>query len=303
MKGRRVRVSRVLLLVLAASAVAGAVATNAGALAFTDTPCPPEGALKVCSNGTVGDPYSVQLAGREGTGCWPYDTFSLTGDGDLPPGLSLSTSGLIAGTSTKTGTWLFYVAMSDYAGPDDRWCTTIKSTQRQFSITILPAAEIGRQFMLPLTAADGTSGYAWALTAGSSLPAGLTLDPEAGLISGRPTAAGVFATKLQAPDSLERTKTLDLTITVAPSLAIGRRTLPAAKTHHAYHARLTTSGGVAPIRWTVARGSLPVGLHLDRQTGELAGKPSRSGTFHPTIQVNDRLGAVSKTTFTVKVVA
>jgi hypothetical protein len=303
MKGRRMRVSRVLLLVVVASAVAGAVATSAGALAFTDTPCPPDGALKICSNGIVGDPYAVQLTGRAGTGCWPYDTFSLTGDGDLPPGLSLSMSGLITGTPTKTGTWLFYVAMSDYIGPDDPWCTTIKSTQRQFSITILPAAEIGRQFMLPLTAADRTSGYAWALTAGSSLPAGLTLDSEAGLISGRPTASGVFATKLQAPDALGRTKTLDLTITVAPPLTIRRRTLPAAKTHHAYHARLTTSGGVTPIRWTIARGSLPAGLHLNPQTGELAGKPSHSGTSHPTIQVKDRLGAVSKTTFTLKVVA
>lgn len=303
MKGRHVRVSRVLLLVLVTAAVAGGIATGAGALAFTDTPCPPEGALKVCSNGTVGGPYSVQLAGREGTGCWPYDTFSLTGDGDLPPGLSLSASGLIAGTPTKTGTWLFYVDLSDYAGPDDPWCTTLKSSQRQFAIAVLPAAEIGRQFMLPLRAADGTSGYAWALAAGSSLPSGLALDPAAGLISGRPTAAGVFATKLQAPDSHGLTKTLDLTITIAPSLVIGRRSLPAAKAHRAYDARLTTAGGVAPLRWTVARGSLPMGLRLNRQTGELAGKPSHAGTFHPTIQVSDRLGAVSKTTFTVKVVA
>lgn len=303
MKGGRVRVSRVLLLVLVAGAVAGAIATDAEALAFTDTPCPPDGALKVCSNGTVGGPYSIQLAGREGTGCWPYDSFSLTGEGDLPPGLSLSTSGLIAGTPKKTGTWLFYVAMNDYAGPDDPWCTTLKSTQRQFAITILPAAEIGRQFVLPLTSADGTSGYAWALAAGSSVPPGLALDPAAGLISGRPTAAGVFATKLQAWDSHGLAKTLDLTITVARSLVISRRTLPAAKRHQAYRARLTTAGGVAPIRWTVARGSLPVGLHLNRQTGELAGKPSHSGTFHPTIQVSDGLGAVSRTTFTVKVVA
>jgi hypothetical protein len=127
------------------------------------------------------------------------------------------------------------------------------------------------------------------------------LDPEASLISGRPTSAGLFATELQAPDALGRAKTLDLTITVAPSLAISRRTLPAAKTLHAYLARLMTSGGIAPVRWTIARGSLPAGLHLNPQTGELAGKPRHCGTSHPTIQAKDILGAVSKTTLTVRV--
>jgi large repetitive protein len=193
--------------------------------------------------------------------------------------------------------------MTDYTGPDDPWCTTIKSTQRQLSITILPAAETGRQFTLTLTAADGTSGYRWTLATGSSLPTGLTLDSAASMISGRPIAPGVFATTLEAADSLGLTKTLGLTITVAPSLAIRSRALPTAKAHHAYHARLRTSGGVAPIGWTVARGSLPVGLRLNPRTGELAGKPSHRGTFRGTIQVSDRLGAVSKTTFVLKVVA
>jgi len=54
-----------------------------------------------CPNGTVGVPYQCQL---QATGGVPPYTWSLA-TGALPPGLSLSTSGLIAGTPTLAGTF------------------------------------------------------------------------------------------------------------------------------------------------------------------------------------------------------
>ena len=55
-------------------------------------------------------------------------------------------------------------------------------------------------------------------------------------------------------------------------LAIATMRLPAGHIGHLYAARLQTSGGTAPIRWTRAKGVLPAGLNLQRN-GVVKGKP------------------------------
>ena len=77
---------------------------------------------------------------------------------------------------------------------------------------------------------------------------------------------------------------------------------PLAKVGRSYSAHLHVLGGVAPERWTIARGSLPAGIHLNAHTGALTGTPSAAGKSHVTISVSDKLGAVSRTTFVLKVV-
>ena len=39
------------------------------------------------------------------------------------------------------------------------------------------------------------------------------------------------------------------------------------------------AGGIAPHRWSLASGSLPVGVSLDAATGALAGTPTQAGTY------------------------
>jgi hypothetical protein len=55
--------------------------------------------------------------------------------------------------------------------------------------TTLPAAVVNVAYSQALTVVGGISPYVWALTSGS-LPAGLTIDPSSGLISGTPTMIG-----------------------------------------------------------------------------------------------------------------
>lgn len=64
-------------------------------------------------NGTVGIAYSETLNAAGGTS--PY-SFSLA-SGSLPPGLSLSSSGVISGTPTSAGTYTFSVTVTDSASP------------------------------------------------------------------------------------------------------------------------------------------------------------------------------------------
>ena len=59
--------------------------------------------------------YSVALAATGGTG--PY-TYSIS-SGSLPPGLTLSSTGAIGGTSTTVGTYTFTSKVTDSRGKTD----------------------------------------------------------------------------------------------------------------------------------------------------------------------------------------
>src|SRR5262249_53515065 len=139
-------------------------------------------------------------------GCGPALPYQYTLiSGSLPPGLSLSFSGLISGKPTQAGSWSFYVNLSDQNPPSASRCRPGES-QRQFTITgldgagaqplsinqpALPAKAtvVGTAYRFQFTAAGGGT-QTWSVQSGS-LPAGITLS-SSGLLSGTPTAAGDF---------------------------------------------------------------------------------------------------------------
>jgi hypothetical protein len=57
-----------------------------------------------------------------------------------------------------------------------------------------------------------------------------------------------------------------------------------------YSATLTSSGGNPPYKWSVSSGKLPKGLHLDKSTGVISGRPKKadSGTYTFTVKVVDK---------------
>jgi hypothetical protein len=87
-----------------------------------------------------------------------------------------------------------------------------------------------------------------------------------------------------------------LTLTwVERPLAITTTDLPDATVGAAYSTGLDATGGVAPLSWSITRGTLPGGLHLDAATGKISGTPTLTGTVSLTVTVTDSVGsAVSK---------
>jgi hypothetical protein len=79
--------------------------------------------------------------------------------------------------------------------------------------------------------------------------------------------------------------------TLAPptpaGMTLATTALPAGTVGTAYSGTLSAAGGTPPYTWSVTRGDLPPGLHLDRATGVISGKPKQAGTKKFTITVTD----------------
>lgn len=302
------RFSRLLLLAVAAAAIAGVVVPAASALTFPDDICPVRTGtvIKVCPSGETGKPYSYQLKGRDGTGCVPYVSWKADG---LPPGLLIdSSSGLISGTPTQTGTYVFWVSMTDIPASDGGvfWCSDNNSTEKQFEITInqglqidqrqttLTAGQMTVPYNLQFTATGGSP--TWAVSSGA-LPGGLTLS-SAGLLSGTPTAAGDFNFKVTATDG-GRSDTQTYSISVVPKLVIGP-TNRSAEVGLAYRFAPQATGGKAGYTWSVD-GALPAGLTMDSTSGEISGTPAAAGTSALKLTVKDSLGLTSTVDFSLNV--
>lgn len=301
------RLQHVLALALAAAAAIVAVPSAAG-LGFNDTPCIESGpsGVRVCPSGTVDTPYSLQITAR--AGCEPYHTFRLL-SGALPPGLEISSSGLISGTPTTAGTYLFYLEVADI-GPDEggpEWCTVVKRSEREFSIAIgaglaitttsAPAGTTGSPYSLALAAAAklGPETFAslpaaptWSVE--GALPPGLALNAETGLIAGTPTADGTYTFTVRAslPDGRSATRTLAIEVRTALAI-VPPEEIPPAEVGVPVRVQLGATGGRPGYTWSLSSGSLPDGVALTA-AGRIAGRPLVPGTFRFTATVTDAGG-------------
>jgi hypothetical protein len=114
-----------------------------------------------------------------------------------------------AGTGfiTNYTIWFDYIA---------GWGTT-GLTPLAVTTTSLPDGAVGVLYSQPLQATGGNGSYTWSITSGS-LPAGLTLTPSSGLISGTPTTAATSPFTAQVFDgSTNVSQPLSITVTATVS--------------------------------------------------------------------------------------
>jgi hypothetical protein len=214
--------------------------------------------------------------------------------GALPPGLTLdSVTGIISGTPTASGLFAFSVSLTDTSVPAPsvafRNLSITIATPLVITSTSLADGVVGLPYTQTLSATGGNANDTWTLSSGS-LPPGLSLS-SAGVISGTPTAATAgtsFTVQVQDTGTPQQTKTQLLTIRIAAPLVITTAALPGAKYGTAYSQTLAASGGIFPLKWSLAAGSgpLPAGLTLSA-AGVLSGTPLAVGTFAFTVQVAD----------------
>jgi hypothetical protein len=134
----------------------------------------------------------------------------------------------------------------------------------------------------------------------TGLPAGLSIDPSTGVVSGKPSAAGIAHATITATSSLG-TGGLAVDIDVRTALAITTASLPTFTSGLAGSTTVAASGGdPATYHWSVS--GLPSGFAIDPGSGVIAGGPTVAGSFPVTVGVSDGLGGTSSTGFTLSVV-
>jgi len=241
---------------------------------------------------TVGAAYSQTFTPSGGTA--PY-TYSISA-GALPSGLTLSSSGILSGTATSGGPYSFTIKIADSStgtgapySVSQPFTFTVTAPTITVSPSTVPAATVASTYTQSFTAAGGTAPYSFSTI--SPLPAGMTLS-TAGVLSGKPTAAGTFSIAVKATDSTtgagpyNGTTTVSLTVN-APTVVVSPSTVPAATVGVAYSQTLSASGGTAPYTLNMTTGTLPNGITFSAATGLLSGTPTAGGSFSFTVKGTD----------------
>jgi Ice-binding-like/Putative Ig domain len=273
------------------------------------TPACPAIALSpaIVPAGTVGLPYSQLITASGGVA--PY-TFTVVG-GTLPAGLSLSASGLLAGTPSVAASSTFTVrAVDANSCPGTIPYTIVVSPAVPPgcpAITVTPptapGGTVGIAYSQLLAATGGAGPYSFSLTAGTP-PAGLTLTP-AGLLAGTPTAVSSSTFTVRALDVNTCPGTLAFTVVIAPAvppvcpaITLTPAAPPNGTVGIAYSQTIAGSGGTAPYTFTLMTGTLPAGITLT-PAGLLAGTPTTSGSASFTLRGTDVNGCFAEAAATV----
>lgn len=183
------------------------------------------GAINITSPSALeaarGVSFSHQLSATGGTAPYTWSIIS----GILPAGLTLNSSGIISGTPLAVGTLGFTVQARDSASRTADKLISISVTNPPVQVTTssLARAVQGSNYTQQLNATGGSAPYVW-LISGGSLPPGLSLNRESGIISGTPTLSGSFGFSATASDRIGSTASKSFVLSVLGPEAVPRIT-------------------------------------------------------------------------------
>jgi hypothetical protein len=239
------------------------------------------------TTGTAGTAF-----GQTFTQTAAHGTATFTTASTLPTGFSLSTAGVLSGTTTQHGTFPIIVTVTDSNG-----CTGTGATYNLVincnTITVTnPATTTGTVATAfnQTFSQSGVLGTASFSTA-STLPTGLTLHSATGVLDGTPTQSGTFPIVVTATDSNGCTGN-GPTYSLVIACNVITVTNPATTTGTAgtfFTATFTQSGGNGTITWSET-GALPSGITINTSTGVLSGTTSVTGSFPITVTATDSNG-------------
>ena len=176
-----------------------AIPCTLGALSVYGPPTIADGQVGVASSATM-----------TGSGGAPGYAWSAAG---LPPGLTMSTVGVLAGAPTTAGVYTIVATVTDSVGATAgrSFTLTVRAAPAVASPASLPAGSVGNAFTTTTFAVSGgLAPFAWSA---SGVPAGLVMS-TGGQLSGTPTANGTSTVTVSLRDAAGATATRTYALTV-----------------------------------------------------------------------------------------
>lgn len=253
---------------------------------------------------TYGAAFSQAFAASGGVA--PY-SYSLAA-GSLPPGMSLTSAGVLSGTPTIPGDYAITIQGTDSSTGTGapftvqaNYLLRVGAAGIAINPSTLPDGAVGISYTQALAATGGVGPYSYSLLSGA-LPIGMSFS-SAGQFAGIPRSAGTFSLNVRATDANGQTSTQAFTFDIAaPTLAITPAALPDGTPGVAYSQALSTSGGIAPYSYSIVSGNLPVGVSFS-STGVYSGTPTTAGSYTAQIRSTDDAGFTATASYTVVIAA
>jgi len=157
--------------------------------------------------------YSQQLSAANGTGSV---TWSIT-SGNLPPGLTLNSSGSITGSATLNGTYAFNIVATDSGSPPQTASAPVSiQVVNPIQITspaIWPAACVNQPYTFAMQTSGGLPPLQWSFVSSNWM--GINLDQSTGVFSGYSSLTGTFKGLVGVFDATQQAVSQHISVTVA----------------------------------------------------------------------------------------
>ena len=255
-------------------------------------------------------PYSYTFTA---TG-YPTPSFSVVEGEDLPPGITLDPTGILAGSPNQDGSYTFSVIASNGFGTAAvsapiTITVTGASTSPQFVNDAPPSnATVGTPYSYTFTA-SGSPAPTYTVSSGA-LPPGLSLQNQTGVLSGTPTTVGTYNFQVQAANTSggEPDITPTITIGIGTGSAAPAITTTASSTSvqvgQGLSFAVTASG--SPLPTLSVTGTLPAGIsfaNIGDGSGTFSGVPpaGTEGSYPVTVTATNGVSPAATKAFTIVV--
>jgi hypothetical protein len=228
------------------------------------------------------EPYTAQLTAAGGSGNYEWRLSATSGP--LPAGLLLdSQTGVISGSCTVESSGTVEIEVESNGETDTRSFTGVACISAEAPLRIidslLPTGVVGQFYQVALSAGGGRAENPMNLTwsaAASDLPPDLSLS-DAGILEGPLSRAGQFAFPVTVNDGETTVQgTLSFLVREDARLLIDTVPVDDGVLGEVYNFKLSASGGVGTITFSLAGGDLPGGLVLNSD-GSITGIPTSVG--------------------------